>query len=169
MKKLIVYRFCHKPLFWFLHRKIRRASKGYHTERVYTLTKSCIKGVKEENLNKWNKLCGISCHADPHIESYRFGWRYSLEKELFEICLYTYVNKERIVHYEGHVAVPDIAFTVGMLYDYETNKLMMLINSNLVKSFLLTEIPYKFYECGIFVGGKNRAISKMIFKLYKVI
>jgi len=169
MKKRVVYRFFHKTLFWFLYRKIVKASNGYHTERIYTFTQSCIDGIKEDSLSKWNKLHGVSLHKDPHIESYRFGWRYSLEKRLFEISLYTYVKGERIVHYEDYIVLKDIAFTTAILYNSDTNKLMMMLNSNIIKTFLLTEIPYKIYECGIFVGGKNRAICKMIFKTLKVI
>lgn len=42
-----------------------------------------------------NKILGISCNPDPHIDSYRLGWYYDTICKKVILSDYRYLNKER--------------------------------------------------------------------------
>jgi hypothetical protein len=62
--------------------------------RVVTFTPSCRYDIKEDQLD-WNKLFGVGFFPHHHKTSYRFGWRYNLDKGKIEISVYYYIKGEK--------------------------------------------------------------------------
>lgn len=79
-----------------------------------------------KNQEDINKLMGFSdCNSLHHENSVRFGWRYSLEKDLVEIFSYSYTNGALSYQHMGDVAIDE---TVRYQIQIIDNKFHLLLN-----------------------------------------
>ncbi|MGW8123031.1 hypothetical protein ACV07N_10280 [Roseivirga echinicomitans] len=100
---------------------------------VMTFTARFDKTVRYDLGNKnqedINKLMGFSdCNSLHHDNSVRFGWRYSIQKDLVEVFSYAYTNGTVSYHHMGDVGIDE---TVRYQIQIVANKFYLLLNGEL--------------------------------------
>lgn len=85
--------------------------------------------LENKNQKDINKLMGFSdCNSLHHENSVRFGWRYSLEKDLVEIFSYAYTNGVVGYQHMGDVAIDETShYQIQIIED----KFYLLLNGEI--------------------------------------
>jgi len=60
----------------------------------FSFDNSCIYDIGSDETDA-NKLCGLTYHFNPHIDSVRFGWEWNPSKNKIDIDAYCYVDGSR--------------------------------------------------------------------------
>lgn len=66
--------------------------KAKKVEKEFTFTKDSVYNLDNEDQKDWNKLTGVSFNISALKNSVMVGWRYNVETNNFELCLYFHVN-----------------------------------------------------------------------------
>jgi hypothetical protein len=118
-----------------------------------------------------NKLFGIGYFFSHHKHSARFGWRYDVEKGVFVISAYCYVNGNLIIRDIGNVIAErnyifELKIEPGGYYFKVKDK----TNSMVVASGeVFIQHPRKWgFPLGFYFGGNATAPHDMTIKIKKV-
>jgi hypothetical protein len=114
-----------------------------------------------EDKYDWNKLYGFSIGFNHHFNSVRIGWR-SLNKDMYEICLYVYKNG-KLIKYEDKQFISTLYFNTKYIFELsvKNRNIIMKIYSNETKINNLHIIPYNIemskliYTLNPYFGGNN--------------
>lgn len=110
-----------------------------------------------KNQEDINKLMGFSdCNSLHHENSVRFGWRYSVEKDLVEIFSYAYTSGVVSYYHMGDVAIDETAYYQIQIVD---DKFYLLLNGEIEQEVdrgatCDTGLYYKLYP---YFGGDETA------------
>ncbi len=150
---------------------------GAKHSKSFAFTESCKYDLKTEDQLDWNKLYGFTLgligpkdQRNPvHYNSVRFGWRYNVELDVFEISAYCYsqgVRKEPIL--VGSFPVGK-KIELDFIPVYGARKISMYLNSKLVYTYKVPdEIQFdklsKGWVLHPYFGGNRTAPRTMCIK-----
>jgi len=106
-----------------------------------------------------NKLFGIS-YGHHHTNSDRIGWRYDINKNMIEIMIYSYINKERQSQHLRHVSIgEEVIISISTSTSSDSRDVMFTCgNSKLEKTYPISGWFHKLkYTLGLYFGGNRTA------------
>lgn len=177
MKKRVIHKNFHRPfgLPAFM-RYFGMVNKSVKIENEIKFDRSCMHDLVPDEDNKdWSKLFGISFGLfNIHKQSVRFGWRYSKDKDLIEICyiIYQVGDDGNVTVQRTHIA--DVEFDELVRYTIEINRDTSIPNADIMNctlkmsgrdinvntSVYATDVMFRC-GCGFYFGGNQKAPHKM--------
>lgn len=123
-----------------------RIVRGSTVRRTLRFTESCKYNLKTEDQYDWNKLIGVSLgligprgHRNPvHWNSVRFGWRYNVQSDAFEISAYCYRNGIRLDTPVIATFFSNQSFSAEVISDDIAKRVHLRVNGKVLYSY---EVP----------------------------
>lgn len=156
MKTLCVPKGKHRPnnrwpLFKFYWNKKNISGK-------YRFTESCRYNLHSADQEDWNKLIGLSFSFNPHKNSARIAWRYSIVNDCIELGYYIYADGQR-----SFKSITEVNIGVDVYTDIEkqTDRVKFSIHANGIETteFVVNNFWGKgfMYHLGLYFGGNQTA------------
>lgn len=132
-------------------------------------TESCIYNLNSFDQLDWNKLFGVGYGFNHMQNSARWGWRWNLTTELFELAPFCHVNGKMVMDEPVMVVEPNQHFTLaitdtGVSWKFWCGKDGFNADSE-AGEVLHDKLPRWGFRLFPYVGGNNPAKHNMTIKL----
>lgn len=108
-----------------------------------------------------NKLFGVGWFPHHHINSARWGWRWSPEKEKIELFAYIYSKRKRISEHVDDVAVGQTVFLSIIIHENKYTFILEKKNRAPIAKIIEANVKSFGYKLGAYFGGNIPAPHKM--------
>lgn len=141
--------------------------KEYSVKRKVQFLANCAYIINKDKQDDWNKLFGVCFGIKGiHQNSIRFGWRWSIAKQMIELCTIEYRNDIATREYMrdcdmalGGTAEFEIKYKMcadGIIrYEFYFN------GTKCCESFVDKVGALCYFGCGLYFGGKSTAPHKI--------